>query len=138
MSDNLRRYRAIDEALMQLHPVEPMGRLRQSIQVLAMFINGIVASKSTHTRKVAKKAPGKAKVTSREKRLSRWYQNKQVSYEWHMLPFVENLLAHLSSQTLGCSKKINNRGVGAGLAPARTRPDHSGRPQGHAPTRWGT
>ena len=100
MSDNLRRYRAIDEALMQLHPVEPKGRLQQSIQVLAMFINGIVASKSTHTREVAKKAPGKTKVTSREKRLSRWYQNKQVSYETHMLPFIEDLLAHLSSQTL--------------------------------------
>jgi len=100
MSDNLRRYRAINEALMQLHPVEPKGRQRQSIQVLAMFINGIVASKSTNTREVAKKAPGKAKVTSREKRLSRWYQNKRVSYEWHMLPFVEDLLAHLSRQTL--------------------------------------
>lgn len=100
MSDNLRRYRAISEALAQLHPVEPTGRLHQSIQVLAMFINGIVASKSTHTREVAKKAPTGAKVTSREKQLSRWYQNRQVSHEWHMLPFVEDLLAHLSSQTL--------------------------------------
>ena len=54
MSDNLRRYCAIDEVLMQLHPVEPRGRLRQSIQVLAMFINGIVASKNTHTLEVAK------------------------------------------------------------------------------------
>ncbi len=71
MSDNLRRYRAIDAALMQLHPVEPTRRLRQSIEVLAMFINGIVASKSTSTREVAKKAPGKAKVTSQEIRLSR-------------------------------------------------------------------
>ncbi len=42
MSDNLRRYRAIDEALMQLHPVEPTWCLRQSIQVLAMFINGVL------------------------------------------------------------------------------------------------
>ncbi len=40
--------------------------------------------------------------------------------------------------TVGRSKKINTGGVGAGLAPARTRPDHSGRPQGHAPTHWGT
>lgn len=100
MSDNLRRYRAINKALLQLHPVEPIGRLRQSIHVLAMYINGIVASKSTHTREVAKKAPAGSKVTSREKQLSRWYQNKRVSHEWHMLPFVEDLLAHLSSQTL--------------------------------------
>ena len=81
MSDNLRRYRAINKALLQLHPVEPIGRLRQSIHVLAMYINGIVASKSTHTREVAKKAPAGSKVTSREKQLSRWYQNKRVSHE---------------------------------------------------------
>lgn len=100
MSDNLRRYRAISEALMQLHPVEPKGRLRQSIQVLAMFINGIVGSKSTQLREVAKKTPTGAKVTSREKQLSRWCQNERVSYAWHMLPFVQDLLAHLAAQTL--------------------------------------
>lgn len=100
MSDNLRRYRAISEALVQLHPVEPGGRLRQSIQVLAMFINGIVASKSTQMREVAKKTPTGAKVTSREKQLCRWYQNERVSYEWHMLPFVQDLLAHLADQRL--------------------------------------
>lgn len=88
MNDNLRRYRAIKEALVQLHPSEPGGRLVRSLCVLAMFINGIVASKSTHTRDVAKKTPTGAKVTSREKQLSRWYQNKHVTYEQHMLPFV--------------------------------------------------
>lgn len=100
MSDNLRRYRAIKHALVQLHPSEPSGRLVQSLSVLAMFINGIVASKSTHTRDVARKTPTGAKVTSREKQLSRWYQNKRVTYEQYMLPFVRELLAGLASQTL--------------------------------------
>jgi hypothetical protein len=100
MSDNLKRYRAIKEALVQLYPQTPTGRLLQSLTVLAMFINGIVASKSTHLREVAKKTPTDAKVTSREKQLSRWYQNEQVSYARYMLPFVEPLLATLSAQTL--------------------------------------
>ncbi|GIK74000.1 MAG: hypothetical protein BroJett021_29880 [Chloroflexota bacterium] len=65
-----------------------------------MFINGIVASGSTHLRTVAKKTPTSAKVTSREKQLSRWYQNEHVSYEVHMLPFVQQLLAGLAPQTL--------------------------------------
>jgi len=63
MSDNLKRYVAIKQALRQLYPKEPQGRLGHSLNVLAMFINGIVASKSTHTRQVAKKTPVAAKVT---------------------------------------------------------------------------
>jgi hypothetical protein len=100
MSDNLKRYLAIKQALRQLYPQEPQGRVAQSLNVLAMFINGIVASKSTHTRQVAKKTPLAAKVTSREKQLSRWYQNERVTYELHMLPFVKTLLAALAEQTL--------------------------------------
>jgi hypothetical protein len=100
MSDNLRRYRAIEKGLCQLYPGEAQGRMRQSLQVMAMFINGIVGSQSTHTRKVAKKTPTGAKVSSREKQLVRWYQNEAVTYESHMLPFVQELLEHLSEQTL--------------------------------------
>ena len=100
MSDNLNRYRAINDALHQVYPTPPVGRLAQSLAVLAMFINGIVASGSTHLRAVAKKTPTGAKVTSREKQLGRWYQNEHVSYEVHMLPFVRQLLAGLASQTL--------------------------------------
>jgi hypothetical protein len=100
MSDNLKRYRAIQEGILQLYPGEPTGHLRQSLNVLAMFINGIVASKRTHTREVAKKTPTSAKVTSREKQLVRWYQNEKVTYACHMLPFVQELLAHLSAHTL--------------------------------------
>jgi hypothetical protein len=100
MGDNLRRYRAIKAKLFQLYPTPPTGRLAQSVTVLAMFINGIVASGSTHLRNVAKKTPTGAKVTSREKQLSRWCQNDQVSYDVHMLPFVRELLAGLATNSL--------------------------------------
>jgi hypothetical protein len=100
MGDNLKRYRAIKEKLFQLYPTPPTGRLAQSLTVLAMFINGIVASGSTHLRHVAKKTPTGSKVTSREKQLSRWCQNGQVRYAVHMLPFVRQLLAGLAPNSL--------------------------------------
>ncbi|MEZ4712865.1 MAG: hypothetical protein R3A44_37095 [Caldilineaceae bacterium] len=49
--------------------------MRQSLQVMAMFINGIVGS-GARIRQVAKKTPTVAKVSSREKQLVRWYQNE--------------------------------------------------------------
>ena len=100
MSDNLKRYSAIKAALVQLYPQAPTGRRLQALQVLAMMINGIAGSQSTHLRQIAKKTPTAAQVTSREKQLSRWYQNEQVSYELHMLPFVKPLLAGLAAHTL--------------------------------------
>ena len=115
MSDNLTRYRAIKAALHQVYPTPPLGRLAQSLEVLAMFINGIVASGSTHLRDVAKKTPTSAKVTSREKQLSRWYQNEHVSYEVHMLPFVQQLLAMASAAEAlvsGATLTLNVRSAG--------------------------
>lgn len=97
MSDNRRRYRAIKAGLMQLHPEQVTGRVAQRLNVLALFICGIVGSGSTHARQVAKKAPSRAKVESRGKQVSRWYQNEHNTYEIHYLPFVEPLVAHLAS-----------------------------------------
>ena len=47
MSDNLRRYRAIREALIQCYPYEPSGRLAHHLTTLAAFISSIVGSKSS-------------------------------------------------------------------------------------------
>ncbi len=96
MSDNRRRYRAIKEGLMQLYPQQVTGRLAQHLNVLAMLVAGIVGGRSMHGRQVAKKVPTGAKVESRIKQVSRWYQNKQITYARHYLPFVEPLLAHLA------------------------------------------
>lgn len=99
MSDNLRRYRAIQKALFDLYPKPVTGRRLQSLRVLAMFINGIVASGSTHTREVAKKTPTAAKPNSREKQLYRWYENENNHAAAYFLPFVKMLLQGLSEQT---------------------------------------
>ncbi|MBA2681943.1 MAG: transposase [Ktedonobacteraceae bacterium] len=99
MSNSRRRYRAIVTKLVQLHGY-PSGRIMQRVQVLAGFISGIVGSQSTHCRAVAKHAGLGAKVDSREKRLSRWYQNEQVTYELDYLPYLQEVLAGLAGLTL--------------------------------------
>ncbi len=50
MSDNLRRYRAIRNALTQAYPTPPTGNFARHLQTLAALISGIVGSKSTRTR----------------------------------------------------------------------------------------
>ena len=72
----------------------------QSLTVLALMISGIVGSKSTQTRQVAKQAGVGGKVDSRGKRIERWYRHAGHTYEAHYLPYVEQLLQHLAVRTL--------------------------------------
>ena len=53
MSDNLRRYRAIRDALTQWYPGQPTGTVARHLTTLAALISGIVASKSTQLPKIA-------------------------------------------------------------------------------------
>lgn len=99
MSNSRRRYRAILTKLVQLQGY-PSGRTMQRIQVLGGFISGIVGSRSTHSREVAKHAGLGAKVDSREKRLSRWYQNENVCHELDYLPYIQEVLATLAGLAL--------------------------------------
>ena len=112
MSDSRRRYRAIKAGLLQLYPQRLTGRMVQRMEVLALFISGIVGSGSTQLRQVAKKAPTPAKVESRIKQLSRWYQQEENSHAVHYLPFIEQLLSHLGEVSLVVS--MDGSGVGRG------------------------
>jgi len=47
MSDNLRRYHAIRNALTQAYPAQPTGNLARHLNTLAALISGIVGSKSS-------------------------------------------------------------------------------------------
>jgi hypothetical protein len=100
MSDSRRRYHAIKSKLLQLWPQVPTGRQMQSLTVLALMISGIVGSKSTHARQVAKQAGVGGKVDSRCKRIERWYRHAGHTYEVQYLPYAEQLLKHLAVQTL--------------------------------------
>lgn len=112
MSDSRRRYQAIKGKLLQLWPQQPKGRQLQSLTVLALMISGIVGSRSTHTRQVAKQAGVGGKVDSRSKRIERWYRHDEHSYEVHYLPYVQQLLTHLAVSTITVA--VDGSDVGRG------------------------
>ena len=92
MSDNLRRYRAIRDALIQWYPDQPTGTLARHLLTLAALISGIVGSKSTQLPSVATKIPDGTKPESRVKRLTRWLDNARIVEEVYFLPYVDILL----------------------------------------------
>jgi len=100
MSDNLRQYRAIRDALRQGYPGEPQGRCARHLATMAALISGIVASKSTQLPKIAAKVPDGSKPESRIKRFARWVDNAHITAEGYFVPYAEMLLAHLALQTL--------------------------------------
>ena len=96
MSDNLRRYHSIREALRQCYPGEMSGRMAQHLTTLAAFISGIVGSKSSQMPRIATKIADRAKPESRVKRLSRWLGNEEMKEEIYFLPYAEILLKCLA------------------------------------------
>ena len=100
MSDNLRRYRAIRDALTQYYPGPLTGTVARHLTTLAALISGIVASKSTQLPHIAPKSPDGTKPESRVKRFARWVDNAHITHERYFVPYAELLLAHLALQTL--------------------------------------
>jgi hypothetical protein len=100
MSDNLRRYRAIRNALRQAYPTSPTGNFARHLQTLAALISGIVGSKSTQLPTLATKVPDGTKPESRVKRFARWIDNERILEEMYFLPYAEILLTHLALETL--------------------------------------
>ncbi len=98
MSDNLRRYRAIRDALKSLYPRESQGNLARHLHTLAAMISGIVGSRRTNLPEMASKVPDGTRLTSREKKYSRWLKNARIETDLYFLPYVDTLvksLAHL-------------------------------------------
>src|SRR6516225_9771205 len=100
MSDNLRRYRAIHNALKQAYPTQPTGNVARHLHTLAMLISGIVGSKSTQLPAIAPKVPDGTKPESLVKRFTRWLDNDNILEEVYFLPYADLLLRHLALQTL--------------------------------------
>ena len=80
MSDNLRQYRAIRDALRQGYPGEPQGRCARHLVTLAALISGIVGSKSPQLPHIATKVPDGTKPESRVNRFTRWLDNDHILY----------------------------------------------------------
>ena len=142
MSDNLRRYRAIHNALTQCYGEAPSGRLAQHLTTLAALISGIVGSKSSQLPKIATQIPDRAKPESRVKRLSRWLANEGILEGVYFLPHAELLLYHLALETLVLV--MDGSGVGRGCSALMIHVIYKGRalplawrvrqcPKGHFP-----
>src|SRR5207245_8885203 len=112
MSDNLRRYRAIRDALTQCYPGQPSGTVARHLITLAALISGIVGSKSTQLPHIATKVPDGTKPESRVKRFARWCDNAHILEEVYFLPSADILLRHLALQTLVLV--MDGSGVGRG------------------------
>lgn len=98
MGDNLKRYRAIKDALTQLTPTDEHGRghWKQHLNALAGLICGIVGSQHSQMPQIASQIPGPTKASSRAKTCTRWIQDPDNYYETFYLPFVQILLQQLA------------------------------------------
>ena len=94
MRDNLRRYRALRNALTQAYPAQPTGNVARHLPTLAALISGIVGSKSTQLPTIATKVPDGTKPESRVKRFARWLDNDHMLEEAYCLPYADILLRH--------------------------------------------
>ena len=88
MSDNLRPYRAIRDALIQGYPGEPQGQFARHLVTLAALISGLVARKSTPLPQVASNVPDGNKPESRVKRFARWVHHDTVTEQ----PYFSRML----------------------------------------------
>jgi len=100
MSDNLRRYFAIQKALKSLYPTQPKGNLARHLNTLAMLIAGIIGSQKCHLPAIARKVPTEGKPQSRIRRLERFVANPKIDSTLYYLPYVQALLASLPSGPL--------------------------------------
>jgi len=142
MSDNLRRYRAIRDALTHAYPTPPTGNFARHVQTLAALISGIAGSKSTQLPHIATKVPDSTKPESRVKRFARWLDNAHILEEVYFLPYADVLLRHLALQTLVLV--MDGSGVGRGCTALMLHVVYKGRalplawrvrqaPKGHFP-----
>jgi Transposase DDE domain len=142
MSDNLRRYRAIRDALTQCYPGQPSGTVARHLSTLAALISGIVGSKSTQLPHIAAKVPNGTKPESRVKRFARWFDNAHILEEMYFLPYADVLLRHLALQTVVLV--MDGSGVGRGCTALMIHVVYKGRalplawrvrqaPKGHFP-----
>src|SRR5262249_57204783 len=96
MSDNLRQYRAIRDALRQGYPGQPQGQRARHVITLAALISGMVASQSAQWPKIASQVPNGTKPESRVKRFARWMDHDTMTAQWYFIPYAEVLLTPLA------------------------------------------
>ncbi len=92
MRDNLRRDRAIRDALTQGYPGQPPGTVARHVPTLAALLSGIVGSKSPHRPRVATKIPDGTQPERRGKRVTRGLDNARIVAEGYVVPYIDRWL----------------------------------------------
>lgn len=100
MRDNLRRSRAIQDAVTQGYPGQRNGHGVRHVTTLAARISGIVGSKRTQLPHSATKVSDGSTPESRVTRVARWLDNVRILEEMYFLPYAERLLTHVAFETL--------------------------------------
>lgn len=142
MRDNLRRDRAIRQALAQGYPAAAQGNCARHLNTFAALISGIVGGKSPQLPHIATKVPDGTTPESRVKRLTRWLDHARILEEVSFVPYAALVLPHVALETLVVvmDGRVGGRGcmalmlhvVSKGRAlPLAWRVRHS--PKGHCP-----
>ena len=136
MSDNLRRYRAIRDALTQCYPGQPSGTVARHLITLAALISGIVGSKSTQLPHIAAKVPNGTNPKAASNAL-RGGSTTPTSWRRCTFALCGRLVAHLALQTVVLV--MDGSGVGRGCTALMIHVVYKGRalrwPGGYAKPR---
>lgn len=100
MSDSVRRFDAIRQALNSLYPEVPRGHLARHLTTLTAMIAGMVANKSVHFSRIAQAHTDDTRGQSRVMKYSRFVQNEQITLAVHFLPYIRPFLAALAQTEL--------------------------------------
>ena len=92
MRDNLRRYRAIRDAVTPGYPGQLNGHVARHLTTLAALISGIGGSKRTQLPPIATQVPDGRQPESRVKRLTRWLDNERLLEERAFFPSADLFL----------------------------------------------
>lgn len=100
MSDSVRRFRAISQALHSMYPEKPVGNLKRHLYTLSSMIAGIVANKKVHLSQIAQAHTDTTRVESRIMKYCRFTQNESVDMTRYFLPYIKELLSGLEQRAL--------------------------------------
>ena len=103
MSDNLTRYCAIRDTLMQRYPGKLNGHQRRNLCTLAQMVSGVVGSRKCQLPAIASKVPCLMRDTQRDsriKRFERFTRNAKNTQATFYTPYVQRLLTSLPAGPL--------------------------------------
>jgi hypothetical protein len=95
MTDNLRRYCDIRDALVRRYPNRLKARTAQHLRTCAHLVSGLVGSRKCHLPAIATKVPDGQQRQSRIKRYERWLRNPKVDAATFYQPYLLEVLSHL-------------------------------------------